>query len=160
MPNRTILLSKDDWVCALVCKKDKDNSFLYVGHAMIFMEGIGPYGQRFLKRFHITGDKVASVDEDIDLKPSIDLSEYYLNAKTITANTGKLLQQKVEADIGKELPFDVFFAEVKGKNEKTLNCLKWCKLKFSEANIAINPNLNTTSLAPVKAAQDKKFFLK
>lgn len=128
-------ITVEKWVVALVCKKQTE-------HAMLYMEGMEKWGQRFFERYHITGEGIIGLAkilvEDIHLK-SYRSNSFYLISNPVDRTDGCTLRDLIEAEKEKEIPFSLYPKYT--TYGRTVNCLVWCLSKLKEIDINIEPSL-------------------
>lgn len=127
-------ISRDQWIVSLVCKKGTE-------HAMLYMEGMSNWGQRFLVRYHITAEGLIGFANVSIEEPNIkvfDPTDYHSVPKVIDKIAGRTLQDLIEDDKKKQIEFSKFSPN---SSRGKVNCLKWCIQKLDEIDVPIEGSL-------------------
>ncbi len=138
----------NQWLVALVCKKNFE-------HAMIYMEGMRTWGQRFLERYHINARNIVGVAEvdnqDDHVALNLNPKNYYINLHIINKEKGKALRESVNKEKGTKIDYSKYASSTRSKGKH--NCLTWCLDKLKEVDIHIQEHILGL---PSRTAQNKR----
>ncbi len=127
-------ITSDNWVVALACKKDTE-------HAMIYMEGMRKWGQRFLERYHINADGIIGSANALIESPNLKFfnsEDHHITIHAISKVNGRILYDLVNADKGRHIGFSKFYPS---SLQDKVNCVSWCLSKLREVDIHIDERL-------------------
>jgi ankyrin repeat protein len=132
--DKSFNINQEDWVVSLMCMKGTE-------HAMIYMEGMDSYGQRFFERYHIQSRHVVGsaevVVEKVNLE-SFDSAKYLQKSKKIGNIDGLILKDSIKE---RERIDFLKFAPDSVPGDVRFNCLTWCLKKLKDVGIHMDGNL-------------------
>lgn len=120
-PYKTITTRGQGWLVALACKRGS----IFDEHAMIYLEGMRPSGQRFLERYHISAEGLvgtAMLNHDAQVPKLFKPELYYFNPHSITSVQGRDMQNRVNEEKNNPPGFSLLYGSKSGR----VNCLDWC----------------------------------
>lgn len=149
IPPYTLTISQHSWVVYLAANKTEK---LGSEHAMLYLEGLNDYGQRFIHRCHITTDGeqggLARVSyEALSLFDMQNAEKTKLfESQNISSGVGRLLQSRLKNSHNSLIPYSIVpFGPRK-------NCLQWCIEQLDAENIPVSPVMRKES-RPSKAVK-------
>lgn len=146
--NPELTISCSNWIVSLVCKKN-EGGILDFGHAMIYLEGKRPCGQRYFRRYHVTGagagDKecfgiVADAIIEGDYIKHFNAEKYCFQTWPITNEKRVDLEEDIKNDQEKKLRLNVLYASYKN-GTTTINCIEWARKKLKNIGIEVNSGI-------------------
>ena len=160
-------VTNGDWIVALVCKGI---------HAAIYLEGI-EHGQKFLKRYHLTGDNNGGSTK---IKPTISIEDRRCEliggssdvwqthvtrreTQPITRSQGVKLDHTIKESKKRmesmEVDFDMVLPGLFKNKDKSYNCVKWALEMLQSIGIRWAEDVSTWSTpnqAVKRASKNKR----